>query len=329
MGREIIKYLIHNQFIFAMFIIAVGWFMFLVKDILVLMFIAYILMATLSSYVDVLRSRNIPKGIAVFICYSITIIFLVLLIRPIILFFTTQIQVLVQSFPVYLKDAANLIGIHLSSTQLNSFLGTQVDTIGKNAFTVTGKIFGGLFSTIIVFVLSFYLLMDHEKLKEGISSLFPRQYKDDIIQTLRQIDYKLGAWFRGQIVLSFAIGFITWIVLTILGLEFALPLAILAGMLEVVPTIGPIISAVPAAVVALAISPTMMVIVILAYIVIQVLENNLLVPKIMQRAVGLNPIIVIIGITIGAQLMGVLGALLSIPFISMLIILYHHLKNFE
>jgi len=91
-----------------------------------------------------------------------------------------------------------------------------------------------------------------------------------------------------------------------IGLEFALPLALLAGILEIVPTIGPIFAAIPALIVALAISPTLAFIVVGIYIVIQIIENNILVPKIMQRAVGLSPIIVLLAILIGGRLMGIL-----------------------
>jgi len=140
------------------------------------------------------------------------------------------------------------------------------------------------------------------------------------------VEDKLGAWLRGQIVLSLAIGVITWFVLTILGIPFALPLAILAGFLEIIPTIGPIIAAIPAVIVAFAISPFMGLVVMLAYVGIQVAENNILVPKIMQKAVGLNPVVILVAILIGANLMGIIGALLSIPLVSAAIIIFRAYK---
>ena len=129
-----------------------------------------------------------------------------------------------------------------------------------------------------------------------------------------------------QVVLSLTIGVITWLALTILGIPFALPLAILAGFLEIIPTLGPIIAAIPATIVALAISPVMALSVIAVYIVIQLTENNFLVPKIMQKAVGLNPVVIIIAILVGSNLFGVIGALLSIPFVSAAIIVFRALK---
>ncbi|MDO8515232.1 MAG: AI-2E family transporter, partial [bacterium] len=107
----------------------------------------------------------------------------------------------------------------------------------------------------------------------------------------------------------------TWLGLTIIGVPQAFPLAIIAGALEIIPTLGPILSAIPALIVALTISPTLTIFVIIFYIVIQQLENQFVVPKVMQQAVGLNPIIIIIGVMIGGNLMGILGALLVIPFL--------------
>ena len=104
-------------------------------------------------------------------------------------------------------------------------------------------------------------------------------------------------------------------------------MAVLAGLLEIIPTIGPIVAAVPAILVALNSSGGLAIVVVAAYIVIQILENNFLVPRIMQKAVGLNPVIVITGIVIGGKLLGVLGALLSIPFITLLIVIFNTLRS--
>ncbi len=125
------------------------------------------------------------------------------------------------------------------------------------------------------------------------------------------------------------IGTLTWIGLSILQLPYVLPLALLAGILEIIPTLGPILSAIPAAAVAFTISPTLGFAVIIFYILLQMLENQVLVPKIMEKAVGLNPVIVILGVMIGGNLMGISGALLAIPFMSFLIVLFNSLNSPE
>ena len=144
---------------------------------------------------------------------------------------------------------------------------------------------------------------------------------------MQRVDDKLGNWLRGQIVLSICIGVMSWIGLMLIGMPFALPLALIAGFLEIVPTLGPILSAIPAVIVALTISPTLAVGVLVLYILIQLTENHIIVPKIMQHAVGLNPVVIILGIMIGANLMGLVGALLSIPFISFVILLFRSINQ--
>jgi len=129
-----------------------------------------------------------------------------------------------------------------------------------------------------------------------------------------KVEVKTGAWVRGQIVLMFLVGFTTYIGLTILGVEFALPLAVIAGLLELIPTIGPIVSAIPAAIIAFTQGPLLGLGVIALYILIQQLENNILVPKVMEKAVGLSPLITIFSLLVGAALFGILGAVLAVPF---------------
>ena len=146
---------------------------------------------------------------------------------------------------------------------------------------------------------------------------------------MSQIDDKLGAWLRGQVVLCFSIGLLSWVTLTLINLPYAVPLAVFAGIFEAVPTIGPILSAVPAIIVALTIDPKIAITVAIIYFVIQMLENHVLVPNIMRHAVGLNPIIVIVGIMIGGSLMGITGALLAIPFISFLTVLLNNLNDID
>lgn len=327
MGKVIGKYLLHNQFLAALLIIAFLWFFLLIRQILLTIFISYIIMASLLPAVLYLKEKGLHKTLAVTIPFVTVVLLLFLLIMPLAPFFFAQIQSLVIRFPEYIDQAASIVGLHIEAERINTALLSEVGAISSNAIAFTQQVFGGIFWVLTILVLSFYLLMDHENFKERISSLFPSEHRRRVSITLYLIEQKLGAWLRGQLVLCFFIGALTWVLLTILGIEFALPLALIAGILEIVPTIGPIISAVPAVIVALTISPTLAVFVAIVYCFIQMIENNILVPKIMQRAVGLNPVIIIIGILIGGELMGVTGALLSIPFISLLIILYKSLTH--
>ncbi|MEK9178530.1 MAG: AI-2E family transporter, partial [Patescibacteria group bacterium] len=307
------NYIISNQFIAGLAIIAAGILVWEVREILVAVFISYVIMSALYPAARFLMDRKFPKILAIAIPYLLSLGFIILLILPLLPFFVAQIQSLFENLPVYVRQSSEALGISIQASQISSYITSSLESITRNAFSVTGKIFGGIFSILTIIIVSFYLLVYHDRLDRFFVAFFPRSLEPAVAKVIADIEIKLGAWLRGQIFLSFAVGFLTWVALTILGLDFALPLALLAGILEIVPTIGPIISAIPAVIVAFAISPSLAGVTALAYVGIQLAENNFLVPKIMQKAVGLNPVIVIVGIIMGAKLMGVLGALLAVP----------------
>ncbi|MBI2594139.1 AI-2E family transporter [Candidatus Curtissbacteria bacterium] len=283
-------------------------------------------MAALNPFVRTLRGYKVPKIIAIVLVYALVIAFIILLVIPILPFFISQMQALFKAIPSYVDSASQALGIQVDKSQINSLIAPLASAIGQNALSVTTKVFGGIFSVITLFILSFYMLVDRQRIGRDLPNLFPASYQHKLILTIHLVEEKLGYWLRGQVVLSLVVGVITWVALTLLGIPFALPLAILAGFLEIIPTLGPIIAAIPATIVGLAISPIMAVTVIAVYIVIQLVENNFLVPKIMQKAVGLNPVVIIVAILVGANLLGVIGALLSIPFVSAAIIVFRALK---
>lgn len=322
-----IRYVSGNQLLAALGIIVILLFFYEIKEILIALFVAYIIMASLVPFVQFLKKRKFPKALAVAIPFFGFISLFVLLVFPLFPFFIGQVQSLFTKLPSLFHQTAQFLRIQLDVDQIRSFITSDIDIIGKNAVAVTSRVFGGLFSILTILVVSFYLLIDHDTIKDFVVKLFPMRLQKKATTTLAQIEEKLGAWVRGQALLSISIGAVTWIALTIIGLDFALPLAILAGILEIVPTIGPIIAAIPAVLVALSVSPTLAIIIVIVYIVIQALENNLLVPKIMQHAVGLHPIAIIVSVMIGAKLLGAIGALLSIPFVSMMFLIYRSVNE--
>jgi len=323
------KYIFGNQIIAAVLLILLGWFLFEIRGILVSLFISFIIMTGLSSPVEFLKNRRFPNVVAVSISYLVALFVIVLLIVPLIPFVNSQMQALIHSFPVYLDRAAGVFGITLDQNYLRSYISSEFSTIGRNAFTLTGRVLGGLFSVLTVLVVSFYLLLDRERVKKRVINIFPKDNRQEAAETIMKVEDRLGAWLRGQIVLSLFIGVITYIALSLLHLPFALPLALLAGLLEIVPTLGPILASIPAIIVAFTISPTLALTIIGVYILIQLVENNVLVPQIMNKAVGLHPIVIIIAVMIGTKMMGIVGALLAIPFISMMVIIYQVFKKNE
>jgi predicted PurR-regulated permease PerM len=327
MSNSLINYVLKNHLLSAVLLILIGLIILQIKSMLVALFISFIIMAAFLPYVEFLRKKGVPKALSVLIPYIFVIALFTTIIVPLIPFFSSQIQLLFVTLPKYLNQAAGLFGVHLEPAQLNAFIGSEIGEISKNAYELTSKVFGGIFSTLMVLVLSFYLLLDHDRIKKYIAGLFGQMHQERAQITITKIEEKLGGWFRGQIVLSLFIGIITWIGLSVLGVEFALPLALIAGILEILPTIGPIIAAVPAIIVASNTGFDAALIVILFYTLLQAAENNLLVPRVMQKAVGLHPVGVIISVIVGSQLLGILGALLAVPFVSLILILFNSLNK--
>ncbi len=326
MLQRFYEYLLKNQVIFALCIIFFGWFIFQIRDIILTLFLSYIIMAAVLPIVNFLKKKKVPKLLAVLIPYFAIIFLLIILIVPLVPFVMAQLKSLIVGFPKYLSQSASLLGFTIDLNHMQGYINGQLNTIGSNALQVTTTVFGGIFEIITVFIVSLYLLLYNDSFKKNFSRLFHPRQQQKVLNTLGLVNEKLGAWLQGQIALSLSIGLMTWVALMLLGIPYALPLALLAGILEVVPTLGPTLSAIPAVIVALTISPTMALVIVATYVLIQMLEGQLLVPKIMQRAVGLNPVAVILGVTIGANLMGIVGALLSIPFISFIIVIYKSLE---
>lgn len=319
--RSFLFYLYKNQFLAAIFFILFLFFLIEIKGIVIVLFISYILMASLYPVVLFLKKLKIPNVLAILIPYLVLLALFLLLIIPLLPFLTSQIQLLIKDFPQYFENAARIMGFNVNYSSFNSSISDSLSGVGKNIFSITGKAINIVFSALTIFVISFYLLLYRDNFKLFIVKLFPKEKKEKVEDVLHKIEEKLGAWTRGQIILSFIIGVFTWVVLTLLQMDFALPLAVVAGILEIIPTAGPILASIPAIVVALTISPTLALVVAISYSIIQIIENNILVPKIMEKSVGFNPVVILLAILVGGTLMGVIGALLAIPFLSALIII--------
>lgn len=296
----------HKTILFiAVFILAL-WGLFLIRDLLVILFVGLILMSALTPLVNLFTKFKLPKALGIAITYIIIIIIvsglLALILPPLI----EESSRLVSTLPPLLDQLFNITAIDKSVFQ------SQLTSLSRNVFSVTLAVFDNLLTIIFLLVLTFYLLLERDNLEERLAALFVNR-QERVKKLITRLEDKLGAWLRGQLILSLIIGTLSYIGLTILGIPYALPLAVIAGVMEVIPVIGPIISAIPPILIALTISPVLSLGVAAMYFVIQQLENSLIVPQIMKRAVGLNPLVVILAIAIGSKLLGFAGALLAVP----------------
>lgn len=302
------------------------YFIYLIRDALALLFVSVIFAAAVDPWVDWLQKRKFPRAVSILMIYAILLAIFSLVIFMMIPPMTEQIGQVVTNFPSYYEKIS--VGIHQlqdktlegSTAAGNDSVVSTLETLSltlaqttKSIFVTITSIFGGLFSLLIVLVITFYLTVEEDALKKFIKYIVPPKHRTYTMDLIERMQIKIGLWLRGQLLLSVIVGVLTYIGLSILGVKYALLLAIIAGVLEIIPYLGPWLAAIPAVLVSFSDSFVKVVLVVILYIIIQQLENNLIVPKLMQKMVGLNPIIVIMAILVGAKLGGVVGGLLGVP----------------
>lgn len=296
----------YKTIIFVTVFILGIWLIYLIRDLLLILFVAVILMSALSPVVHFLTQFKLPKALGIAIIYIIIIAAVSSLLALVIPPLLEETRRLFLTLPPHLDQLLQIVAID------RSVLDSQLTTLSRSAFSITLSVFDNFLTIIFLLVLTFYLILERESLENKVASLFIGR-EERVKALIVKIEEKLGSWFRGQLFLSLIIGILSYIGLIILNMPYALPLAVVAGVLEVIPVIGPIVSAIPAVLIALTFSPILSIGVAAMYFVIQQLENHLIVPQVMNRVVGLNPLMVILAIAVGSRLLGFAGALLAVP----------------
>lgn len=288
-----------------------------IRGILMGIFIAFILMSGFAPLVDWLVKKGFNKTVSVVITYFLLISFFIGILFFVIPPLIAQTREFLTNLPIYVSWVTGTFGnTSIPGVYIDSIIGillSKLDSALSNILTVALNVFSLFVTFITVAVFSFYLLLERESIKRNIHIFFPYLPQQRVYSLSHKIEEKLGAWVRGQVLLMVIIGVTTYIGLTILGVEFALPLAVIAGLLEIVPIIGPIVSVIPAVLVAFIQSPILAVGVVALYLLIQQLENTIIVPKLMEKAVGLSPLLIIFALLVGGSLFGLLGAIIAVP----------------
>jgi len=251
--------------------------------------------------------------------FGLLFISIFLMIGPL----TTEVRNLSDDFPVYwerLSSGWNEIKIFSQSHGLeqgitDAIKSTQdaITALATNVFGGAISFIGGLFSVVVVMVMTFYLSVYDQQMKRKIRSFLPIKYQPYSTHLINRMQEKIGLWLRGQIILSLIIFVFALVGLSLLGIKYAWVLALLSGVSEVIPYFGPIIGGGPAVFIAFTQSPILGLLTLLLYFVIHQSENYLIVPQVMKRAVGLNPVIVIVAILVGGKILGIPGIILAVP----------------
>jgi predicted PurR-regulated permease PerM len=311
--------------------------------VVMVFFFAFVLASGFKPIVDWLQTKRLSKLWSIIITYAAFFLFIAIIIGIVLVPFLNEFDALVQALPqLYDKlfnftdslDKSNIPFIRDNAVQIRTVIQDSVKSFSSNlipfltnsfegfkvAMGTLADVAGGFIAVLTAIMLSVYMLNDHDYLVGSMLTKFVDYKKHKIVwKLLTDVETKLGSWIVGQFVLSLIIGVMCWVALTILGVPFAIPLAVLAAALESIPNLGPIIAAVPAILIASidggansAIYTTV------AYVIIQQLEGALIVPKVMGNAVGIKAIYVLAGIMIGFALGNFVGALVAVPILVIL-----------
>lgn len=292
--------------------------LFIIREVIILLLIVAILAITFRPVVKN-WSKSIGKPLSILSLVLILVSFIAGFIYIIIPPFVDQAKQLSSVLPD-LITGSSFIRSHIP--EIGKVISTITQSLGGmtgSFISFTASVFGGIVSFFTIIILTIYFLAD-DKIFQNFRTLIPKNKEKDVADLFDKITVKIGDWLRGQLLLGLIIGVCVYVGLSLIGVKYALVLAIIAAVLEFIPIVGPIISGALATLVSLSISPLTALIVIVFCILLSQLENTLIVPKVMQKAIGLPPAIIIIAILIGGKLLGILGALLAVPISAILFV---------
>ncbi|MBI4091315.1 AI-2E family transporter [candidate division WWE3 bacterium] len=303
-------------------IVALGALLFQIRDIILQLLVALILALSIEPGVTYMVKQKIPRWVAVGTVFT-------MMVSTIVLFFTLAVPVIISQTRILLLNLPSFIDSLIKTPELKTSLDSSLTRLAGDLVAVTFSIFSNALAVATLFIFTLYLSLDLPNVKRRFLGLFSEDIRDYVEETWYDIETNLSRWIKGQLLLMLAVGLVSYLGLLFIRLPYALPLALIAGILEVVPVLGPIIATFIASVVGFSISPVTGILVVALFTGIQQLENNLLVPRIMQKIIGFNPLVTMLALLIGAKLFGVVGAIISIPVALMLIVIFHSLINLD
>jgi|SRR3989344_3006072 len=309
----------------VIFIILFFIFLYFLKDILFILLFAIIIASAVSPFSNWLDEKKFPRLLGIillYLCFFIIGMFLLSLAIP---FISVEINELIKDLPTFIKSVSTSLeqAQETTTSRYFDFLNEILNLLdsfsqylavsSQSVINFIIGIFGGIISFASIIVISFYLSYMKGGVEGFIKAIIPSQYEVSFLNIWRKAERKIGRWVQGQLLLALIVGLTVYVGLSLIGIKFALILGIAAMILELVPIVGPVLSAIPAILLAFTQGPSLGLWVILFYVAVQQLENHILVPLILGKTLGLNPVIVIVAILIGAKLAGILGMILSVP----------------
>lgn len=317
---------------------ALFWMLFQIRGTLLLIYVAALVAIGLSPLVIAIQNhprtpQRMPRWAAILVIYllfvAVVVAIAMLVFPPLI----TQARELWSQIPGLLERGQQWLvdrGLITHPITVREAVeqapgaGAATDAVGRVLSTIAGVV-GGIFGILTILILAFYLLLDAENILNVFVRFFPRGRRQRVRHACEQVTIKVSAWLGGQLLLGTIIGSTAAIGLWLIGVPYFYVLALVAGVGEMIPIVGPVLSAIPAIIVGFSVSPQMGAGVAVFFLVQQQVENHLLVPKVMERQVGVSAVVVIISLLLGGSLLGIVGAILAVPTAAILQVLVQEL----
>lgn len=327
--KQVIINITTGTFLRAILVILLLFLLYFIKDIVLLVLFSVVLASGIEPWAHWFQKRKLSRIFGVILIYLIAILLMVAVFYLVVPPIFSEVSELSVSIPQYLDSAVQFKAIQGIFPELPESLSKVILSFADSAKVFLGNLtsgfvqtatslFGGAFSLVMVLIISFYLSVQEKGIEHFLRVVSPINREDYVIDLWLRTRNKIGAWLKGQVLLGVLVGVLVYLGLTILGVEYALTLALLAALFELIPVFGATLAAIPAVAVAFLTSPTLALYVLILYVIIQQFENHLIYPLVVRKIVGVPPILVILSLIVGAKLAGFFGVLLSIPAVVLL-----------
>jgi len=314
----------------AVLIVMFFVFLYILKDVLIIFLFALIVASAISPFANWLDEKGFPRLLGVLLLFLVILALVITLLSLIIPYVSRDISQLVSTLPQFVaKVSTSLEKAQQGSPQYLDFLSeiqnlletfsTYLQQSSQSILGLVISIFGGVMSAVAILIISFYLSVTKKGIENFLGSVIPEKYESYVIDLWKRSEHKVGLWLQGQLLLGLIMGLFVYVGLSLMGIKFALVLGFLAAILEIVPMVGPVLAAIPAILLAFLQSPSLGLWVVVFYVVVQQIENHVLVPVVLGKTIGLNPVVVIIALLIGQQLAGIPGMILSVPVATIIV----------
>ncbi len=304
--------------------------LYIAMDIWVAVLLSIVISSALDSSVTWLERKRIPRVIGTLAIFISVILVFALMLYTVVPIALSELNILLKNFGKIENPALSLPEVDKLINLVNESIGKLADLLlsGSASFVdVVSNFIGGVALAVSVFVLSFYLTVDRGGVEKFLRAVMPPGYEEKFLEVYFRARHKIGQWLYGQIFLSLSVGVAAFLGLWFIGVKYSLVLGIFAGIFEIVPFVGPILSGALAFLVAVSDSWSAGIYVFLMFMLIQQAESIILTPVFMRLTTNLHPAVILISLLVGARLLGFIGFILAVPLAVMLQELVDHWSN--